>query len=395
MENNLVKPDKLNNAGINTQLSHLGNHPFDYYGFVNPPVVHASTVLFPDYETMKKRDQKYLYATRGTPTTDALAEAIDHLEGSAGTIIVPSGLAAVSVPMLAFAKAGDHCLIVDSIYGPTREFADTMLTRLGVTIEYFDPHIGDGFPQLLRDNTAIVVLEAPGSNTFEMLDVAAISSAAHQIDAVVMLDNTWATPLLFKPLDHGVDISIHALTKYPGGHSDLVLGSVSANEKHWKQLHDAQLQLGVCAQGDDCFAVLRGLRTMGVRLARHEKSALKIATWLDGKKQVSRVLHPALPSDPGHALWKRDFSGSSGLFSFVLKDASDAQVGDFLNALTFFGLGYSWGGYESLAVSVNTSDRVIAKGPKDGRLIRLQIGLEDTNDLMADIDIALKATGIS
>ncbi len=395
MENNLVKPDKLINAGINTQLSHLGNHPFDYYGFVNPPVVHASTVLFPDYETMKKRDQKYLYATRGTPTTDALAEAIDHLEGSAGTIIVPSGLAAVSVPMLAFAKAGDHCLIVDSIYGPTREFADTMLTRLGVTIEYFDPHIGDGFPQLLRDNTAIVVLEAPGSNTFEMLDVAAISSAAHQIDAVVMLDNTWATPLLFKPLDHGVDISIHALTKYPGGHSDLVLGSVSANEKHWKQLHDAQLQLGVCAQGDDCFAVLRGLRTMGVRLARHEKSALKIATWLDGKKQVSRVLHPALPSDPGHALWKRDFSGSSGLFSFVLKDASDAQVGDFLNALTFFGLGYSWGGYESLAVSVNTSDRVIAKGPKDGRLIRLQIGLEDTNDLMADIDIALKATGIS
>lgn len=390
----MSKQDKLDNSGINTKLAHLGNHPSDYHGFINPPVVHASTVLFPDYETMKNRDQKYTYGTHGTPTTDALVEAIDHLEGSAGTIIVPSGLAAVSVPMLAFAISGDHCLIVDSIYGPTRAFADNMLTRLGIEVEYFDPSIGSGFADLLRDNTGMVVLEAPGSNTFEMLDVAAISSAAHQADAVVMQDNTWATPLFFKPLDHGVDISIHALTKYPGGHSDLVMGSVSSNEKHWKTLSDAQSQMGICAQGDDCYKVLRGMRTMALRLAHHEKSAIQVASWLSIQKQVARVLHPALPDDPGYAIWKRDFSGSSGLFAFVLKDATDSQVGEFLNKLKFFGMGYSWGGYESLAVSVYTGDRTIAHGPEDGRLIRLQIGLEDTRDLIQDLDIALKATGI-
>lgn len=385
--------DKLAGTGINTMLAHLGNQPFEYHGFINPPVVHASTVLFRDYETMKTRGQKYTYATYGTPTTDALSETIDRLEGSSGTIIVPSGLAAVSVPLLAFAKSGDHCLIVDSIYGPTRKFADNMLTRLGVEIEYFDPDIGSGFSNLLRDNTSMVVLEAPGSNTFEMLDVRAMSTAAHETGAVVMMDNTWATPLFFKPLDHGVDISIHALTKYPGGHSDLVMGSVSANERCWHQLRNAQLQMGICVQGDDCALVLRGLRTMALRLAHHEKSALQIAAWLSVQKQVSRVLHPALPDDPGYALWKRDFLGSSGLFSFVLKDATETQVGEFLNSLKFFGLGYSWGGYESLAVAVDTSDRTIAKGPQDGRLIRLQIGLEDTKDLVRDIETALKAAG--
>ncbi len=339
---------------------------------------------------MKSRNQKYTYATHGTPTTDALVEAINALEGAAGTVLAPSGLAAVSLPMLAFAKAGDHCLIVDSIYGPTRDFADNMLVRLGLEVEYFDPHIGHGFANLLRENTSMVVLEAPGSNTFEMLDVKAVASAAHDTDAVVMLDNTWATPLLFRPLDHGVDISIHALTKYPGGHADLLMGSVSANERCWKQLRRAHSQMGICAHGDDCALVLRGLRTLGIRLAHHEKSALQIAAWLSVQKQVARVLHPALPGDQGYELWKRDFSGSSGLFSFVLKDASEAQVGTFLNSLEYFGLGYSWGGYESLAVAVNTDDRLIAKGPEDGRLIRLQIGLEDTKDLIADIDKALK-----
>lgn len=382
--------DKLDGTGINTMLAHLGNQPFEYHGFINPPVVHASTVLFRDYETMKSRGQKYTYATYGTPTTDALSEVIDRLEGSSGTIIVPSGLAAVSVPLLAFAKSGDHCLIVDSIYGPTRKFADNMLTRLGVEIEYFDPDIGSGFSNLLRDNTSMVVLEAPGSNTFEMLDVKAMSTAAHETGAVVMMDNTWATPLFFKPLDYGVDISIHALTKYPGGHSDLVMGSVSANERCWRQLRDAQLQMGICVQGDDCARVLRGLRTMPLRLARHEKSALQIAAWLSIQKQVSRVLHPALPDDPGHALWKRDFLGSSGLFSFILKDATETQVGEFLNSLKFFGLGYSWGGYESLAVAVDTSERTIAKAPEGGRLIRLQIGLEDTKDLIDDLEIAFE-----
>jgi cystathionine beta-lyase len=384
--------DNLENVGMNTKLVRMGSDPSQFHGFINPPVVHASTVLFPDYETMKSRDQKYTYGTRGTPTTDALAAAIDHLEGSRGTIIVPSGLAAVTVPMLAFANAGDHCLIVDSVYSPTRFFANSLLQRLGVDIEYFDPHVGNGFADLLRDNTSIVLVEAPASNTFEMLDVGAIARASHQAGAVVMMDNTWATPLFFKPLDHEVDISIHALTKYPGGHSDLLLGSVSANQRCWEQLAQTQLLMGTCAQGDDCYAALKGMRTMGARLSHHEKSALQIAQWMQSKKQVARVLHPALPDDPGYDIWKRDFSGSSGLFAFVLKDASDSQVGSFLNALKLFGLGYSWGGYASLALSVSTSDRTIAKGPEDGRLIRLQIGLEDTQDLVNDIEQALAKT---
>ncbi|MCP4183810.1 MAG: cystathionine beta-lyase [Hyphomicrobiales bacterium] len=386
----LTTQDKFINYRLDTRLARAGNSPGQFHGFINPPVVHASTVLFPDYETMKSRDQKYTYATRGTPTTDALSDALDQLEGSAGTIIVPTGLAAVTVPMLAFAKAGDHCLIVDSIYGPSRTFANSLLHRMGMEIEYFDPHIGAGFGDLLRENTSMVLIEAPGSNTFEMLDVSAIAEASHQVGAVVMMDNTWATPLFFKPLDHGVDISIHALTKYPGGHCDLLLGSVSANERCWNQLLDTQYQLGVCAQGDDCFRVLRGMRTMKLRLQHHEKSALHVAEWLDGQNQVARVLHPALKNDPGHEIWKRDFSGSSGLFAFVLKDASETQVGEFLDALQLFELGYSWGGYTSLAVAVDTSDRTIAKAPQGGRLIRLQIGLEDTADLVEDIEQALR-----
>lgn len=385
----MTRKDKYSNRRLDTRMMRAGNNPSEFHGFINPPVVHASTVLFPDYETMKSRNQKYTYATRGTPTTDALADALDQLEGSAGTIIVPTGLAAVTIPMLAFAKSGDHCLIVDSIYGPSRSFANSILQRLGVEIEYFDPHIGEGFANLLRDNTSMVLIEAPGSNTFEMLDVSAICDAAHQTGAVVMMDNTWATPLFFKPLDHGVDISIHALTKYPGGHCDLLLGSVSSNERCLKQLADTQLQLGMCAQGDDSYLVLRGMRTMNIRLKQHEGSALKIAEWLNGQSQVAKVLHPALPGDPGHEIWKRDFSGSSGLFAFILKDASETQVGEFLNALELFGLGYSWGGYTSLAVAINTSDRTIAMAPQGGRLIRLQIGLEDTADLVDDLEQAL------
>ena len=385
MTNNPDNADR----GINTQLTRVGSNPDEYYGFINPPIVRASTVLFPDYETLKNRAQKYTYATRGTPTTDALAQAIDHLEGSAGTIIVPSGLAAVSVPLLAFAKTGDHVLVVDSIYTPTRRFADYILKGFGVDVEYFDPQINGGFSNLLRENTSIVLIEAPGSNTFEMLDVRAISNASHQVDAVVMMDNTWATPLFFKPLDFDVDISIHALTKYPSGHSDLLLGSVSSNEKHWKQLAASQIRMGICAQGDDCYSTLKGLRTMGVRLKYHEQSALQIANWMNGHNQIASVAHPALSDNAGHQIWKRDFSGSSGLFSFVLKDATDHQVGEFLDALELFGLGASWGGYMSLAMAVDTSDRTIAKGSNEGRIIRLQIGLEDTQDLVNDIDKAL------
>ncbi|MBE7185160.1 MAG: cystathionine beta-lyase [Methylobacterium mesophilicum] len=377
--------------GINTRLAHIGNDPREFHGFVNPPVVHASTVLFPDAATMASRAQRYTYGTRGTPTTDALCGAFDALEGSAGTVAVPSGLAAVTLPLLAFLSAGDHLLIVDSIYGPTRHFADTLLKRMGVEVEYYDPRIGAGIARLLRSNTRVVFTESPGSNTFEVQDIPAIVEAARAVDAVVMIDNTWATALLFKPIDFGVDVIIHAATKYPAGHSDVLLGTVSANEKCWPQLHETFISTGVCAAPDDVYQVHRGLRTMGVRLERHGRTALRLAEWLEAQPGVARVLHPALPSHPDHALWKRDFKGSSGIFSVVLAGGGQAEAHAFLDALRIFGLGYSWGGFESLAVHVHLGDRTIATAPEEGPVLRLQIGLEDFEDLQADLAAGLAA----
>ncbi|QKV18063.1 cystathionine beta-lyase [Oricola thermophila] len=383
-------PPKHNRKGINTQLAHGGYDPRSFHGFVNPPVVHASTVLFPDAQTMKTRNQKYTYGTRGTPTSDALCSAIDALEGSAGTIAVPSGLAAVTVPLLAFLSAGDHALFVDTIYNPTRRFADTMLARLGVEVEYYEPEIGAGITDLIRPNTRVIFTESPGSNTFEMQDIPAIAAVAREAGVITMLDNTWATPLFFRPLDHGVDISIHAATKYPAGHSDVLLGTVSANERCWEQLHEGFLTLGTPAGPDDVYQVFRGLRTMGVRLERHQTNALEIARWLEDQPGVKTVLHPALESHPGHAIWKRDFKGSSGIFSFVL-EGGEAQAEAFLDALDIFGLGYSWGGYESLAVHVYLGDRTVSARNYGGSVIRLQIGLEDVPDLMDDIAKGLSA----
>ncbi len=390
--------DKSHTAkrGLNTTLAHSGNNPHDYFGFVNPPIVHASTVLFPDAATLESGKQRYTYGTHGTPTTDALAEAVNVLDGAAGTIIVPSGLAAVTMPLLAFLKSGDHLLMVDSVYYPTRRFCDTMLRDLGVETTYYDPHVGAGIAALIRANTKVVFTESPGSNTFEIQDIPAISKAAHTKDAVVMMDNTWATPVYFKPLDFGVDITIQAGTKYPGGHSDVLLGLVSANAKHWRKLLDVQTVTGVCANSDDSYQVLKSMRTMGIRLERHQKSALDLATALQDRPGVARVLHPALPDFPDHAMWKRDFNGSSGLFSIVLDakgnpDHWREKAHAFLDALQIFGLGYSWGGYESLAVLVHLEDRTIAKCPVEGSVIRLQIGLEDAQDLMIDIERGLEA----
>ncbi len=379
------------NKGIHTRLAHIGNDPREFFGFVNPPVVHASTVLFPDAATMAARNQKYTYGTRGTPTTDALSSAIDTLEGSSGTILVPSGLAAVTIPLLAFLSAGDHVLIVDSVYHPTRNFADTMLKRLGVEVDYYDPLVGAGITALMKPNTKVVFTESPGSNTFEMQDIPAIAREAKARGAVVMMDNTWATPLYFRPLDHGVDISIHAATKYPAGHSDVLLGTASANEACWKRLQETHFTMGCCAAPDDVYQVLRGLRTMGVRLERHEENALDVARWLESQQGVARVLHPGLESFPGHDIWKRDFSGASGIFSIVLSGGGEREAHAFLDALEIFGLGYSWGGYESLAVHVFLGDRTVAKGDYQGPVIRLQIGLENPEDIKADLARGLAA----
>ncbi|MFN3721195.1 MAG: cystathionine beta-lyase [Rhizobium rhizophilum] len=390
--------DWLATAGTDTKLCHIGYDPSDYHGFVNPPVVHASTVLFPNARAMETRSQPYTYGTRGTPTTDALCRAIDELEGSAGTILVPSGLAAITVPFLAFLSAGDHALIVDSVYSPCRHFCDTMLTRLGVEVEYYDPEIGADIERLIRPNTKLVHTEAPGSNTMEMQDIRAISEAAHKHGCVVTIDNTWATPLYFKALDFGADVTIHAATKYPSGHSDILMGTVSANAKHWPVLKEANITLGICGAPDDSYQILRGLRTMGLRLEHHYKSALSIARWLEARDDVARVLHPALESFPGHAIWKRDFKGASGVFSFVLSAQSPENIKQkahaFLDALQIFGLGWSWGGYESLAVQVNLEDRKIRKGPTDGAVIRLQIGLENVEDIMADLDRGFAAAAV-
>lgn len=383
--------DNGRTKGINTRLAHSGHDPHSFHGFVNPPVVHASTVLYPNAETMAARAQKYTYGTRGTPTTDALCQAMDELEGSAGTIAVPSGLAAVTIPLLGFLSAGDHILITDSVYYPTRHFADTMLERLGVEVAYYEPRIGAGIAALIKPNTKVVFTESPASNTFEIQDIPAIAKAAHAAGAIVMMDNTWATPLYFKALDFGVDVTIHAATKYPAGHSDVLSGTVSANAACWPKLREAFFTLGCCAGPDDVYQVLRGLRTMGVRLAHHERSALEIARWLEGQPGVAQVLHPGLESHSDHAMWKRDFSGSSGIFSVVLAGGGTEKAHAFLDALEIFGLGYSWGGFESLAVPVNLTDRRIAKGPYDGPIIRLQIGLEDVEDLKADITAGLAA----
>lgn len=346
--------------------------------------MHASTVLFPDTDTMRRGAQRYTYGLRGTPTTEALEAALDAMEGSAGTVLVPSGLAAITVPLLAFLRAGDHLLCVDSVYGPTRRFCAQMLQRTGVDITYFHPD--DDLESHMRPNTRVVFLEAPGSNTFEMLDVARACDIAHGGGAVTMMDNTWATPMYFRPLEHGVDLSIHALTKYPAGHSDVMLGSVSATRETYGRLREAQMALGVNAAPDDAYLTLRGLRTMPTRIERHGRSALEIAQWLERREGVARVLHPALPSFAGHALYERQFSGSTGLFSIVLAGGGDREAAAFLDALELFGLGYSWGGFESLALQPDLSDRVAATAPTEGPVIRLQIGLEDVSDLQEDLE---------
>ncbi len=381
-----------NNHGLDTILAHAGYDPMSFHGFVNPPVIHASTVLFPDTDHLTMRQKsRYLYGRRGTPTTEALEFAISQLEGAAGTILAPSGMAAISLALLSCLNAGDHLLMVDSAYHPTRHFCDTVLARLGIEITYYDPLIGPDINALFRDNTVAVFTESPGSLTFEMQDIRQIADIAHHHDALVLMDNTWATPLFFKPLEHGVDISIMAGTKYVVGHSDVMLGTAAANDRAWPALLDAHGAFGQCAGPDDIYLALRGLRTMGVRLRQHMASGLEVARWLEARPEVVQVLHPALEIHPGHGLWKRDFSGASGLFSVELTPGSDAAVAAFLDGLQLFGLGYSWGGYESLATwpKPNTT-RTATQWPDGGPLIRLHIGLEDVADLIADLEAGLK-----
>jgi cystathionine beta-lyase len=372
-----------------TQLVTGGRDPKAHHGFVNTPVYHASTVLYPTAEDFRARRARYRYGRHGTPTTEALETALRELEGPAcaGVSLAPSGLAAISVALLAVLKAGDHVLVTDSVYLPTRKFCDGVLKRYGVATSYYDPLIGAGIAALMQPNTRAVFTEAPGSLSFEMQDIPAIAQAAHARGALVLMDNTWATPLYFRALDKGVDLSIQAGTKYIGGHSDIMFGAVSANKAAWEALNDTTHALGICVGPDDVNLAQRGLRTMGVRLAHQYQSGLKVARWLAQRPEVLRVLHPALESDPGHALWKRDFSGASSLFSIVLKPVREQAVDAFLNALTLFGMGASWGGYESLATPFDcASFRTATKWAPGGPCVRFHIGLEDVDDLTGDLE---------
>ncbi len=357
-------------------------------GFVNPPVVHGSTVLYPTADDLRAHRGEFQYGRHGTPTTKALQETLMALEGPqcAGVGIVPSGLAAITTALLAMLKSGDHLLVCDNAYRPSRNFCDGMLARYGVETTYFDPLIGAGIAKLFRPNTKAVLVEAPGSQSFEMADIPAIASVAHAHGAIVIDDNTWATPLFHRSLDQGVDISIQAATKYIGGHSDIMFGTISANARTWPTIIDSIRQLGICAGPDDVFLAIRGLRTLSVRLAQHYRSGMEMARWLAGRPEVTRVLHPALENDPGHAIWKRDFTGASGLFSIVLKPAPQKSVDALLNTVKLFGMGYSWGGFESLIIPFDCANyRTATKWAPGGPALRLHIGLENVEDLKADL----------
>ena len=371
-----------------TAVVEAGRDPALHAGAVNVPVYRASTILFPDVESMRTESAPYSYGRRGTPTTRSLEQAICELEGGARTVLTPSGLSACTLAILTACGAGDHVLVTDSVYGPTRVFCQRLGKRYGIVADYFGPCIGADIESLFRPNTKAVFLESPGSLTFEVQDVPAIAAVAHRHGAAVIMDNTWATPLGFDALRHGADLSVQAVTKYIAGHSDVLLGTVTANESWRARLVETHGTLGLCASGDEAYLAQRGLRTLAVRLKQHQESATEIATWLKSRAEVARVIYPPLHDDAGHELWKRDFTGACGLFSVVLHPVSEAGVAAMLDGLTHFGLGYSWGGFESLIIPV----RLHRSFPPalEGPLLRLHIGLEDVDDLKADLAAGLE-----
>lgn len=384
-----------------TLLVHAGREPEKNHGIVNPPIYRASTILYPTLEAYKNRfELRYTgfpYGIHGTPTTFALTEAIAELEGGVRSMAFASGQAAITLPLAALLQKGDHILVTDSAYGPTRNFADNVLTRFGVETTYYDPALGEAVGGLMRETTRVVFVESPGSLTFEMQDVPAIARAAHAKGALVMMDNTWGTPLFYKPFTHGVDISVQAGTKYIGGHSDLLLGLLTVNDEAlFRQIKDGVAAFGDTVSPDVCSLALRGLRTMSVRLREHERSGLAVARWLAGRPEVKRVLHPALPEHPGHDLWKRDFLGANGLFGVVLHTASEAAVAAMIDGMRWFKIGSSWGGFESLITPALLNLRRSAVPWREpGYLLRLHVGLEAVDDLIADLEAGLERLNLA
>jgi cysteine-S-conjugate beta-lyase len=356
-----------------------------HFGVVNTPVYRASTILHEDVATLLSGKSPYVYGRRGTPTTQSFEDAINALEDAAHTASLPSGLNAIATAILSVCGMGDHLLMVDSCYGPTRHLCETTFKRFGIEASYYDPLLGADVAREFRPNTKAVYCESPGSLTFEMQDIPAIAAAAQARGISVLMDNTWATPVHFQPLRHGVDLSIQAATKYIGGHADVMIGYVSANESHAKRLRDTVGNLGLYASGDDCYLALRGVRTLPVRLKRHEQNAMTLARWLEARPEVLRILYPALESDPGHAIWKRDFTGACGLFGVVLKPVGEEKLLAFIEGMAHFGIGWSWGGFESLIVPAHFK-RNVRPLEAEGPVIRIHAGLEDAGDLLADLE---------
>jgi cystathionine beta-lyase len=376
--------------GAATLAAHAGYDPASHQGTVNPPVYHTSTVIFPTVEALHGDDANHFggmrYGRTGTPTTKAFEGAVAALEGAYGAVVASSGLGACCTALLAWLKAGDHLLISDAVYGPTRNFVTRILANLGVTVEFYDPLIGAGIRTLFRPETKLVYLESPSSWSFEIQDVPAITALCRARKITTMIDNSWATPVFFKPMSHGVDVSIHAATKYIAGHSDAMLGVTAASDKtNYDTLKTGHYLTGQAAGADDVFYGLRGFRTLPIRLARHEATALALADFLAGRDEVQRVLHPALPGDPGHVLWKRDFTGSSGLFGVLLKPYSARAVTAMVEGMALFKMGWSWGGFESLIVPGFHLPARGVRGWEPGILLRLHAGLEDFDDLKDDL----------
>ena len=367
-------------------------------GVVNPPVQRASTVVFNSVEekrkaTINRANKTLFYGRRGTNTHFAFQDAMVELEGGAGCALYPCGTAAISNAILSFVETGDHILMVDTCYEPTRDFCDTIMKKMGVETTYYEPTIGEGIKELIKPNTKVLFTESPGSITMEVQDVPTLARIAHEHDIIVMLDNTWAAGVNFSPFDFGVDISIQAATKYIVGHSDVMLGTAVANEKCWGQLREQSYLMGQCVSPDDAYLGLRGIRTLDVRLRQHAESSLKVAKWLETRPEVDHVRHPALKSCPGHEFFKRDFTGGNGLFSFVLKNSNIQATTALLDGMKHFSMGYSWGGFESLILANEPSSfdslRTVANPNFDGTLIRIHIGLEDVDDLIADLEAGL------
>ena len=376
------KPD-IKSLKPETRLVTAGRE-YGEHGIVNPAVYHASTVLFPTVKSLHDRDQEYTYGRKGTPTSRAVETSIAALEGGHACKVSSSGLAAISTTLLAFLKTGDHLLMTDTVYLPARQFCDSVLKRLGIETTYYDPMVGRGIAALIRPNTKIVYCESPGSQTMEVQDIPAIADVAHKKNCLVILDNTWSAGLYFNAFAHGCDVSIQAATKYIVGHSDAMLGSTVCSKETWDQFKATYEGMGQFAGPDDMYLALRGLRTLDVRLERHMRNASKVAEWLRGRNEVETVLYPALSNASGHEMWKRDFTGASGLFSIVLKPAKEPAVAAMLDDLALFGMGFSWGGFESLVVPFKPI-RTATNWTAEGQALRFHIGLESPDDLIDDL----------